>query len=63
MTYDGKEYILTENEGKACLNCPLEGLCDLLADDFGIDYELCATEENFGEFENPIYAEKKEEDE
>ena len=55
MIHEGKVYVLDENSAEPCENCPLESLCDRLADDFGINFELCATEENFGEFENPIY--------
>ena len=60
MMYNDKNYVLVESKADvACDDCPLEDLCDRLADDFGIDYELCATEEDFGEFDNPVYEEKK----
>ena len=63
MIYEGKEYILSEGKfGIACKGCLLTDLCDQLADDYNmIDFELCATEEDFSEFENPIYNEKEDE--
>ena len=63
MIHEGKEYILTEGDPDVpCKGCPLTDLCDQLADDYNmIEFELCATEEDFGEFGNPIY--KKKEDE
>lgn len=64
MIHEGKEYILIENENEAsCEGCPLEELCDNLADDFDITFELCAMEENFGEFEDPIYKLKEDDEE
>lgn len=58
MNHNGKEYRLIEwGEKEPCQQCPLEDLCDSLADDYGIDFELCAMEEDFEEFENPIYDE------
>lgn len=44
-------------EGKnGCTGCELSDVCDSIADDLNlIEYMLCAEEETFDEFENPIY--------
>ena len=61
MTYNGKEYILINEdvEEAPCMHCALLDLCEKTADDLNIiDFELCATEENFEYFENPYYIRK-----
>ena len=56
MIHNDKEYILTEGTEIPCEGCPLTDLCDSMADDLDMDdFELCAMEENYGEFNNPVY--------
>lgn len=51
-------YILVEGEGAGCDGCALIDMCDQIADNFDNDeYMICAEEEDFAEFENPIYKE------
>lgn len=54
-------YILIENSSDKCDGCMLLNECDLTAYDLGIDdYMLCAEDEDFERFENPIYVLKNE---
>ena len=45
-----------------CEGCVLSEYCDDVANELGIeDYMLCAEEEDFDEYENPIYIKKIDE--
>lgn len=52
------KYILVESNEPGCKGCALMDMCDQIADNFDNDeYMICAEEEDFAEFENPIYKE------
>ena len=53
-------YILIESSSDKCDGCVLLDECDLTAYDLDIDdYMLCAEDEDFERFENPIYVIKR----
>lgn len=54
-------YKLVESDSDRCDGCALLNECDLTAYDLDIDdYMLCAEEEDFEMFENPMYVLKDE---
>lgn len=56
-------YKLVEGTNEGCDGCALSDMCDQIADDLNlIEYMMCAEEEDFEQFENPIYAEKTKEE-
>ena len=61
ITHNGKTYKLVESsseEDVLCSNCQLVDLCDKTADEMDmIEYILCATDEDYENFESPIYKE------
>lgn len=57
-------YKLVEGTGDECEGCVLTEYCDNTADELGIiDFMLCAEEEDFELFKNPIYVKKEMTDE
>ena len=60
MIHEGKEYKLTEGTGAPCTGCMLSDLCDSIADDMNmVEFELCATEEDYEDYEKTIYGDAK----
>ena len=56
-------YKLVEGANEGCDRCALLDTCDRIADDLNlIEYMMCAEEEDFEQFENPIYVEKTKEE-
>ncbi len=55
-------YILIEGVDDECTGCALMDYCDIIAETLNIDdYMICAEEEDFANFERPIYKKNEEE--
>lgn len=57
-SYNNSSY--SPDDYNPCEGCVLSEYCDDVANELGIeDYMLCAEEEDFDKYENPIYIETK----
>lgn len=57
---DRRQYSLAEGMGGVCEGCALTEYCDRTAEELHVsDYMLCAEEEDFEMFQNPVYIKKE----